>query len=112
MTKQIPPGPKDVYCPLWRKPMAKVCHTCAWYVEMQSTKPDGSMHLQWTCAVPAQLGIASETKRQIIQHAAATESLRNELVRSAENTLAAAETFQAVKAHRNPNLIDVTPSKQ
>ena len=112
MTKHIPPGPKDVYCPLWRKPMCKVCHTCAWYVEMQSQAPDGTVTAHWTCSIPAQLGIASETKRQIIQHAAATESLRNELVSAAENTIAAAETFQAVQAHRRPHLIDVTPGEQ
>lgn len=112
MSKQIPPGPKDVYCPLWRKPMSRVCHTCAWYVEMQSQAPDGKVTTNWTCSIPAQLSIASETKRQIIQHAAATETLRNELVRTAENTLQAAETFQAVQANRKPHLIDVTPGDQ
>lgn len=107
--KQIPPGPKDVYCPLWRKPMCKVCHTCAWYVELQQQASDGTVKAQWTCSIPAQVTMQSETKRQIIQNGAATESLRNELVRSAENTLAAAETFQQIQARRAPGLIDITP---
>lgn len=107
--KQIPPGPSDVYCPLWRKPMSKVCHTCAFYVELQQQAPDGSVRPQWTCSIPAQVAMQSETKRQIVQAAAATESLRNELIRSAENTLLAAETFQAVQAQRDPKLIDLNP---
>jgi len=107
--KQIPPGPKDIYCPLWRKPMARVCHTCAWYVELQQQAADGSVKAQWTCSIPAQVTMQSETKRQIIQNGAATESLRNELVRAAENTLAAAETFGAVEAHRRPNIIELNP---
>lgn len=86
MSKQIPPGPKDLDCPLWRKSMAKVCHRCPWYVEMQSQSAEGVVNVQWVCAVPAQLGIASETKRQIIQHAAATESMRNEIVKRMDNT--------------------------
>ncbi len=107
--QQIPPGPKDVYCPLWRKPMAKVCHTCAWYVELQQQAADGTVKAQWTCSIPAQVTMQSETKRQIIQNGAATESLRNELVRTAENSITAAETFQAIQSRRDPKLIDLTP---
>ncbi len=107
--KQIPPGPKDVYCPLWRKPMAKVCHTCAWYVELQQQAADGAVKSAWTCSIPAQVTMQSETKRQIIQNGAATESLRNELVRAAENTITAAETFQAIQSRREPQLIDLNP---
>jgi hypothetical protein len=108
--KQIPPGPKDIYCPLWRKPMSKVCHTCAFYVELEQKAKDGSAsRMHWTCSIPAQVAMQSETKTQVIQHAAATESLRNELIRSTENTLAAAETFQAVTARRDPKLIDLNP---
>jgi hypothetical protein len=107
--KQIPLGPKDVYCPLWRKPMVKVCHTCAFYVELQQQAADGTVKLKWTCSIPAQVAMQSETKRQIIQNGAATESLRNELVRVSENSLAAAETYQALQSRRGPELIDVTP---
>lgn len=106
----IPPGPKDVYCPLWRKPMAKVCHTCAFYVKGESTNQQtGQRSETWSCAVPMLVIMQSETKTQIIQNGAATESLRNELVRVSENTVAAAETFQALQSRRGPELIDVTP---
>ena len=108
--KQIPPGPKDVYCPLWRKPMAKVCHTCAFYVKGEAVNQiTGQRSENWTCAIPATVIMQSETKTQIIQHAAATESLRNELCRASDNTLAAAETFQAVQSRRDPKLIDLNP---
>jgi hypothetical protein len=106
----IPPGPKDIYCPLWRKPMCKVCHTCAFYVQGESTdKTTGKRTEHWNCAIPMGVIMQSETKTQIIQHAAATETLRNELVRSADNALAAAETFQAIQERKKPSLIDITP---
>lgn len=106
----IPPGPKDIYCPLWRKPMSKVCHTCAFYVKGESVnQATGQRSENWSCSVAMMAVLQSETKTQIIQHAAATESLRNELVRASENTVAAAETFQALQSRRGPNLIDVTP---
>ena len=106
----IPPGPKDIYCPLWRKPMCKVCHTCAFYVSGESTnQATGKKSVTWSCAIPMGVIMQSETKTQIIQHAAATESLRNELVRAADNTLAAAETFQAIQERKKPGLIDITP---
>lgn len=103
----IPPGPKDIYCPLWRKPMSKVCHTCAFYVKGESiNQATGQRSESWSCAVAMMPILQSETKTQIIQHAAATESLRNELCRSADNTLAAVETFEAVTSRRNPKLIN------
>ena len=106
----IPPGPKDIWCPQWRKPMSKVCHTCAWYVKGESThQQTGKKTETWTGAIPAGVIMQSETKTQIIQHAAATESLRNELVRASENTIAAAETFQAIQERKKPGLIDITP---
>jgi hypothetical protein len=106
----IPPGPKDVYCPLWRKPMCKVCHTCAFYVKGESVnQATGQRSENWSCAIPMGVIMQSETKTQIIQHAAATESLRNELVRAADNTLAAAETYQAIQERKKPSLIDITP---
>ena len=106
----IPPGPKDIYCPLWRKPMSKVCHTCAFYVKGESVnQATGQRSENWSCAMAMMPILQSETKTQIIQHAAATESLRNELVRASENTIAAAETFQAVQSRRDPKLIDINP---
>jgi hypothetical protein len=106
----IPPGPKDIYCPLWRKPMCKVCHTCAFYVKGESINQlTGARSEKWSCAIPMGVILQSETKTQIIQNGAATESLRNELCRASDNTLAAAETFQAVQSRRDPKLIDLTP---
>ena len=106
----IPPGPKDIYCPLWRKPMCKVCHTCAFYVKGESVnQATGQRSEHWSCAMAMMPILQSETKTQIIQHAAATESLRNELVSASQNTLAAAETFQAIQERNKPGLIDITP---
>lgn len=110
MTKQIPPGPSDVYCPQWRKPMSKVCHTCAWYVETQAkSKATGEVVAQWECAIPAALKLQSSMAQAVREAGAETEALRNELALTASNTMAAAEAYQMIIHQREqaaPKLIE------
>jgi uncharacterized protein YfcZ (UPF0381/DUF406 family) len=94
----IPPGPKEIYCPLWRKPMCKVCHTCAFYVSGESVnKQTGQRSEKWSCAIPMGVIMQSETKTQIIQHAAATESMRNEIVTRMDRPAPAPQQSQPVQ---------------
>lgn len=45
--KQIPRGPEGLKCPMHRKPMSEVCHTCPWWVMLG--KKDAAP--EWDCAV-------------------------------------------------------------
>ena len=109
----IPPGPKDINCPLWRKPMSKVCHTCAWYVKGELVNQQtGQRSEKWNCAVPMGVIMQSETKTQIIQHAAATESMRNEIVTRMDRPApapVAPPSSQISYAPERPQLIDLNP---
>ena len=107
---QIPHGPDHLWCPYWRKKMSAVCHTCPLWVQLRGKNPNtGSDVDQWNCSLATLPMLLIENAQQTRQNGAATESLRNELIRAADNTLAAAETFQAVQSRRDPKLIDINP---
>lgn len=39
-------------CPLWKKPMRQVCHTCSWWTHIRGKHPQGEEILdQWGCAI-------------------------------------------------------------
>jgi hypothetical protein len=84
--KQIPLGPPDLYCPLWRKPMVKVCHTCPWWQHVRGTNPNTGAEVdRWDCAIAFMPLLQVEVASQARQGAAATESFRNEMVSLAES---------------------------
>lgn len=110
MMTQIPRGPDNLKCPLHRTWMSKVCHTCPLWVQLRGKNPNTGADVDsWQCSLASLPMLLIENAQQTRQNGAATESLRNELIRAADNTLAAAETYQAIQERRGPNLIDVTP---
>jgi ATP phosphoribosyltransferase regulatory subunit HisZ len=47
-----PRAKSDMKCPLWRKPMKQVCHTCEWWTHIRGKHPQGEEILdQWGCAM-------------------------------------------------------------
>jgi hypothetical protein len=85
MSKQIPHGDADRYCPLWRKPMSKVCHTCPWWICVSGANPQTGERIdRWECAIAMMPILQVETAKEVRQGAAATESFRNEVVRRAD----------------------------
>jgi len=105
---QAPLGPKDLDCPLWQKSMAKVCHKCPLWTQLRGTNPNTGQEVdQWNCALGHLPMLLVENAQQARQTGAATESLRNELVRVSETTLAV--TAEAINGRQN--LIDISPAK-
>lgn len=45
--KQVPRGPEHLKCPMHRKPMSEVCHTCPWWSML--AKKDQMP--EWDCAI-------------------------------------------------------------
>lgn len=106
---QIPLGPKDLTCPLHQKSMARVCHTCPLWTHLRGVNPNTGEEVdKWNCSLAHLPMLLVENAQQARQTGAATESLRNELVRVSENTLAV--TAQAI--HGRQNLIDVSPERK
>lgn len=51
-TQQIPLGPKHLKCPLWKKPMDQVCHTCPLWTRLAFRDPrNGELSDKWDCGL-------------------------------------------------------------
>jgi hypothetical protein len=76
---QIPHADNDgLHCPLWHKPMHKVCHTCPWWIAIRGIERNTGAEVdQWRCAVAVLPHLLIENAHQTRGAAAATEMLRN-----------------------------------
>lgn len=70
-------------CPLHRRDVSKVCHTCAWFVELVGANPQtGEPVTRGQCAITAQVVATLEAARGGHNAASATQELRNDLDRN------------------------------
>lgn len=87
MTDQIPHGPDHLYCPMWRKKMSKVCHTCPMWTRIKGQDPNQEIvHDTWNCALAWLPTTTLEAAQQSRQTCATVASARDEIVRSNEVT--------------------------
>lgn len=76
-----PQAPKGSYCPLWRKDISKVCHTCEWYTMVRGQHPQTEQIIdQYGCAMAWAPTLLVNAAKEARQGAAATESFRNTMV--------------------------------
>lgn len=79
---QIPRGPENLYCPLWQKAMVKVCHTCPLWIQLRGKSSNTGMEVdEWVCSLASLPMLLIENAQQTRQAGAATESMRNEIVK-------------------------------
>lgn len=84
MMAQIPRGPDNLVCPLHKKSMETVCHRCPWWTQVRGKNPNtGDDVDRWDCSLALLPMLMIENSQQSRQNGAATESMRNELVRLA-----------------------------
>jgi hypothetical protein len=75
-----PVAPKGTNCPLYRKDVSKVCHTCEWYTRIQGVHPQTGEHLdKWLCAMKAQVLAVLDVGKAATAGAATTQELRNDM---------------------------------
>lgn len=104
MTSEAPRGPTDRYCPMWRKPMSKVCHTCPWWTKVSGTNPNSKSALapevvdRWDCAIAWAPMLAVGNSRETFAVAAQVQEMRNE---AAQNNAQQASNMEKL----NQNLI-------
>ena len=49
---QIPRGEEHLKCPLWKKSMAEVCHTCPLWVQIRGKDPQSMQEIDhWGCSL-------------------------------------------------------------
>ncbi len=79
---QIPRGPDNLVCPLHKTKMSKVCHTCPLWVQLRGKNPNTGEEVdQWNCSLATLPMLLVENAQQARQTGAATESMRNEIVK-------------------------------
>jgi hypothetical protein len=87
MTKP-PHADPGLYCPLWKKDVSKVCHTCPWYIQLRGTNKNTGENLdEWGCAVGFLPVLLLENAAMSRGTGAAVESFRNEMVDANRATL-------------------------
>ena len=84
MENELPRAKPGFMCPLLKKDMSEVCHTCGWWTGLywkdETTK---EMHNKWNCAiVTTALGQVDVVRASGGVHAA-TVDMRNEIVKRA-----------------------------
>ena len=79
---QIPRGSETLICPLHRTKMSKVCHTCPLWVQLRGTNPNTGTEVdQWNSSLATLPYLLVQNAQQARQAGAATESMRNEIVK-------------------------------
>lgn len=112
MTK-APHADSGMICPLMRRDVSKCCHLCAWYISVRGKHPQSGVDVDnWVCAVAFTPIATLDAAHQTRSNAAATEDLRNEVVkansrdRSAELTACLAVIGRQLKpSDSDPKLI-------
>lgn len=82
MTKQRPLAEEGLNCPLYKEDMSKVCHKCAWWIQIRGVHPQTGEPVsdEWGCSMAWLPVLVIETAQQSRQAGAAVESMRNEIV--------------------------------
>lgn len=81
METERPHCKPGLYCPLWRKDVSKVCHTCAWFSHVTGTDPQtGAPVSQWMCAQTMMVLATMDAAKAAYEGGAVTQHLRNDLL--------------------------------
>lgn len=77
-TDQIPHGPENRDCPLWKEAMSLHCHKCPLWSNVQGKDPQGDIVVnRWHCALYWNAHLQTDNTQHLNQLSAAVESLRN-----------------------------------
>ena len=81
---QVPHARKGKQCPQYRRDMSEVCHDCGWWVGLSWEDPvSKQIKSRWNCAMVVSALGQVDVARSMGGVQAATESMRNEVVKRA-----------------------------
>lgn len=99
------------FCPLWRKARHKVCHTCAWYVQVLGKNPQTGQDLsEWGCSIAFMPMLQIETTQSERQTTATVDKLREEVQKA--NDVGIASTLMGINNQINAMNAPVLPAAQ
>jgi hypothetical protein len=88
---QIPHAVAGQICPLHKKDVSEVCHTCPWFTRIIGKHPQTEeMVDNWHCAIAVLPMLLVENAQVGRQTGAAVESMRNDVVQSASEMVSTA----------------------
>lgn len=82
MARKIPHGEEGLICPLHKADCSEVCHKCPWWTQVRGKSPQTGEDVDdWRCAIAWMPMLSIETSKNVRGAQAATESMRNEVVK-------------------------------
>ena len=82
MARKTPRGDEGLICPLHKQDCSEVCHKCPWWTQVRGKSPQSGEEIDdWQCAISIMPMLSIETSRNVRGNQAATESMRNEIVK-------------------------------
>lgn len=98
------------YCPLWRRDVSKVCHTCEWYIKLEGTHPqNGSRIDEWGCSIAFMPILQIESSQQSRQAGASADKVATEVRKFHQSMVGLNNVMLAVansKDNDQDNLLD------
>lgn len=83
---QIPHAHPGLICPLHKKDVSKVCHTCPWWCSVDLVNRNtGDKVDEWRCAISLLPFIMLENAYQARHAGEATEGMRDEIIKRMDN---------------------------
>lgn len=84
------------FCPLIKKDCIGL--QCSWYTQVRGTDPQSGKEIdEYACAITWMPMLMIETAKEVRQGAAATETMRNEMVTAAQTALTAQIAIAGLK---------------
>lgn len=79
MSTEKPRAKPGMTCPLWKRDMSKVCHTCEWWTQLRGTNPQGGEIDEWGCAIKWLPILMIENAQQSRQAGASMDKVATEI---------------------------------
>lgn len=94
MKRQIPRGSDDLKCPLLKKAMVDVCHTCPWWQQIRGKHPQSLEDLdRWDCAIALLPLLMIENSQRQMQTAASVDKVATEMQKTDQQSNAVIATL-------------------
>lgn len=78
--RQVPRGDPDLKCPLWKKPMDQVCHTCPLWTKVRGKNPqDHEIIDRYDCSLAWLPLLLLENSQRQIQTAASVQGVADQI---------------------------------
>ena len=102
---QIPRGPDNLYCPLWKRPQSKVCHTCPLWVQLRGKDPQSEQEIDsWGCSLMWLPKLLIENAQQSRQNGASADKVATEVAKFHESMVKM--NYLAIAANKGVQLLD------